>query len=298
MSEPTPIQKKNMHAWPGIARVAKLLNRSVKAVNKLIDDGDLVAYPLPDGQRRFDPTQVDTLVTEFRDIPDDDENDLSLLAAKTRNESMLLSTMLEFIKEVRGERKETHEHNIELQRQANQSAKITNEAKDQTIQFLQTRVSELEHTQLDFFKATQDMLDSREERQIAHDRAHARNQITQDIWQTTKANFGTLVEMAMKKWGIDGGTMEQIQAAGKLLQSIQQTPARLEALIETGLVSDEETALIKIILGDKSTPTPASSTQEAKPTETTGTKTTIDVAAESSEATAPKATTQPTGETQ
>lgn len=294
MAEATPIQKRNMHAWPGIARVAKLLNRSVKQVNKLIDDGDLTAYPLPDGQRRFDPAQVDALVLELRDVPDDDENDLGLLAAKTRTESMLINAMIDFIKEVRSERKETHEHNIELQKQANNSARITNEAKDSTITFLQTRVRELEITQLDFFKATQDMLNEQEDRQIARDRAVARNEITRDIWETTKGNFGTLLEMAMKKWGIDATTMDQMKAAAKLLQSVQETPARLEALIETGLVSDEEAELIKVILGQpQKKPTPAAA--ETKPTESTETKTTIDVTAEPAQEQASEATN--TGET-
>jgi len=50
-----------MNQWPGVVSVSRLLGRGLREVNALIDAGKLKPVQLPTGERRFDPTKVETL---------------------------------------------------------------------------------------------------------------------------------------------------------------------------------------------------------------------------------------------
>jgi hypothetical protein len=298
MSEPTPIQKKNMHHWPGIGSVAKTLSRSVKQVNQLVADGDLKAYVALSGERRFDPEQVNALLSELCEVPGDDDNDAGMVTAKSRSESVILHAMLEYTRELRTQNREQHQANTELQRQSGAMFRTATESKDETIRFLSKRVAELEATQTAYIEAREELLDAREDRDIIRARATARNEITQDIWSTTKKNFSGLMEIAMQRWGIDPKTMAKLQAANELIKSVAATPARLEALIETEMVSPEEAALIRTILdqapsvaaGAPAAADAPGAAASAPANETEPSKTTIDVEPESETTPANQAT--------
>ena len=123
----------------------------------------------------------------------------------------------------------------------------------------------MEQTQISFLQAREQLLDAREDRDLVRSRAKQRQDITTDIWQTTKRNFGELVEAAKKKWGVDDKTAAKLNAARELLESVAATPTRLEVLIETGLVTDEEAVLIRKILDLPDPPPKAQTTDDAAP---------------------------------
>jgi hypothetical protein len=287
-TEPTPIQKKNMHHWPGIGKVTIMLSRSIKQVNQLVVDGDLKAYNY-NGDRRFDPEQVQALLQDLKDVPGDNDDDPSTLLAKSKGEGIVLDAMIQYTRELRQQTRDMHSANIELQKQANETFRASQESKDHTITFLSKRVEDLERTQLEFLHAREELLDAREDRDIVRARANARNEITKDIWATTKKNFGEMLELAVQRWGIDPKTMAKLKAANELIQSVAATPVRLEALIETGLVSEKETELIRTILDQEQPPAGAAgvATDSTAPSaeassssatdQTEPTKTTIDV---------------------
>ena len=265
MADPTPINKSKMASWPGVAKVAKLLSRSIKQVNQMVTDGDLTAHTLANGERRFDPVQVNALVDELQEVPADDENDLGALTVKAKSESIVLHAMLEYTRELRTQNRDQHTATVDLLRQNSSFFKTAQESKDQTIEFLKGRVQELEQTQISFLQAREQLLDAREDRDLVRSRAKQRQDITPVIWQTTKRNFGELVEAAKKKWGVDDKTAAKLNAARELLESVAATPTRLEVLIETGLVTDEEAVLIRKILDLPDPPPKAQTTDDAAP---------------------------------
>lgn len=250
VAEPTPIQKREMHAWPGIGAVAKSLDRSVKAIRQLIEDGDLKPYDFQ-GQRRFDPRDVEKLASDLSFIPLDDEEPSAQSTFKGgKNESVALHYMLEENRSLRTQLGQQHAAYLELQREIRQQFRASSESKDQTITFLSARCNTLEGTQLAAIEAREALLDAREEREITRDRAKARNKITQDIWETTKSNFGELIKMAMQRFAIDPQSVQKMNAAAELLQSLASTPERVEAMIQTGLITPEEAQLLRVVLGE------------------------------------------------
>jgi len=262
-ADATPINKAKMASWPGVAKVAKLLSRSVKQVNQMVADGDLTAHATPSGERRFNPAEVNALVDELQEVPSDDENDVGALTAKAKSESIVLHAMLEYTRELRNQNRDQHTATVDLLKQNSSFFRTAQDSKDQTIQFLKSRVEELEQTQITYLQAREQLLDAREDRDLIRTRAKQRQDITRDIWDTTKRNFGELVEAAKKKWGVDDKTAAKLLAARELLESVAATPTRLEVLIETGLVTDEEAKLIRKIL-DMPEPPPAAPEGESE----------------------------------
>ena len=50
-----------MNQWPGVVTVGRLLGRSVREVNALVDSGKLKPVQMPTGERRFDPSKVEAV---------------------------------------------------------------------------------------------------------------------------------------------------------------------------------------------------------------------------------------------
>jgi hypothetical protein len=248
MMATTNIHAKTMHQWPGLAKVAKILDRSVSQVNKLVADGDLKAYTAPTGERRFDPQEVRELADELGEVQYDEE-DTTKLGIRARQDGLVLETMVDLVKELRLQNKEAHNANIELRKQTANFFQIAQQSKDNTIDYLSKRLSAIEGTELRLFETYQALLDTQSERDLLEKRAVQRATITQDIWNTTKEHFGELMAQAQKRFGLDAPAMDRLEAAKHHIESVAATPARLDALIETGLVSDEEAALINTILG-------------------------------------------------
>lgn len=214
--------------WPLAPVAAKKLGISVRQLGRFVSRGHLARYRAPDETYRYNPEELETAGDMFRPEADEDEGAPSAESLKNGNALV----------------KQTHEQFARMFDKYSESYDVIMSRYREENESLRVRIRELETQRDDFVQKREAMLSEQ------YIRDSLNSQIVRKEARKDKA-FGLVLDRLP---GLMGkledaalGTSPQVKATIELLKGFDKES--LEMLLQTEIVSPEQKAHIRTILG-------------------------------------------------
>lgn len=249
-------------SWLGSPAAAKMLGISLKALQRLIENGHLAAFNAPDGTKRFsqkslEEYQRDQELLFGTDGVDEDED---RKASREGIPADAIRATAELLKSA-------HRQNLELHSLVVSGFKAATEAMQKTIGQLQDRNDHFEKVFETLLQQREELFDQALERENARKLFDSTEERRKAILEQTKVwgseIINTWKQRALQTAASQGGksiAADKLQVLMGFLQSID--PKQLELLAMMGVFTKEQLDALEQILGRKVAATPAEPTPE------------------------------------
>lgn len=230
-SPPTP-EGCGWSTWPGGAAAAKRLCLSMQRLNRMVRDGDLVAYTAPDGSRRFRPEELDALAIELRSVELEDE--AAVPNGPTGDHVRAVTEAL----------KNAVKHAENAFGLVTSPALKFQEAQQQLTDRLLKRVGDLEAAHDELIRARERYLTEQEERRIMAEEFAAREARRTEVMRIITGHGPDLMSAITQRLG----GSSRVAAVGKLLESLD--PEFVRGLLDEDVLNAEQQEHLRAALGE------------------------------------------------